>query len=300
MESMNRIKSKNVCIVGSTTIDYIIQNEQKTIQLGGVTTYAGVTFQKHGLNPIIISNIARGDKSIFDFFHRRGITLHTEKTEKMTTFINRYDGDQRMQELPACAAPITTTHAMKYMNQTDHIHLGPLHPEDIDPNLYLSIPKGKIVSCDLQGLVRSVTKDKILLQSSPYVENALTCSDIIKVDERELQTILNSLSISLLHLQRQYDVKEIVITKGKKGGTILSESGKEMNYDPSPANQIGDTTGAGDVFFAAYLVARLYQKQNITESSRYASSIAAKQISGNYILPERLQSINRSNHQTNG
>lgn len=293
---MNRIKSKNVCIVGSTTIDYVIQNEQKITQLGGVTTYAGLTFQKHGLHPIIISNIAPPDKQIIDFFRKQRITFHTNKTEKTTTFINRYDGDQRMQDLPVCAAPISTAQVLQYLDRIGLIHLGPLHPEDIDPKLYSSIPKNKIVSCDLQGLVRSVEKGKIHLKSSAHIKKALACSDMIKVDAQELNTILNDLNISLAQLQKQFNVKEIVITKGKSGGTVVTASGEEIHYDSSPATKIIDTTGAGDVFFAVYLVARLYQKQKLSESCRCASSVAAKQISGNYILFEQLQSINRPDH----
>ncbi len=297
---MNKTRTKNVCIVGSTTIDCVIQNEQKIIQLGGVTTYAGLTFQKQGLNLIIISNIASENKPIIDFFHRHGIALHSEKTEKTTTFINRYDGEHRTQELPACAAPIRSSVVLQYLNQVDHIHLGPLHPEDIDPRLYLSIPKDKTVSCDLQGLVRSIKNGKVYQQSSLYIKKALACSDLIKADENEMNIILQSLNKSLIQLQKQFEIKEIVITRGKKGGTILSESGEDLNYAPFPVDKIGDTTGAGDVFFAAYLFARLHQNATIAESSQYAAAIAAKQISGNYICPEWLQSINQPYDQTNG
>ncbi|MBN2028864.1 hypothetical protein JW824_01335 [bacterium] len=294
---MDQTISKHICIIGSTTIDCIIQNKQKVFQLGGVTTYAGLTFQKHGLQPIIISNLAPKDKCIMNFFHQQQIILHAGKTEKTTTFINRYDNDQRTQELTAYAVPIKTAQIRTCLNRVDHIHLGPLYPEDIDPQFFLSIPKDKVVSCDLQGLVRSVKNGKIHLQSSPHIKKALACSNVIKADENEMNTILESLNMSLSQLQKEFGVKEIVITRGKKGGTVFSESGKEMNYTPFLADKIGDTTGAGDVFFAAYLFARLYQKQNITESSSYASVIAAKQISGNYIQPNLLQSI--SFQQTN-
>ncbi|MCJ7813735.1 PfkB family carbohydrate kinase [bacterium] len=261
------------------------------MQLGGVTTYAGLTFKKHGLESVIVSNIAPADTYIINFFNRQQITLHSDKTEKTTTFINRYDGDQRIQELVACSETIAATQVLKFINNVNHIHLGPLYPNDIDPELFLSIPKSKIVSCDLQGLVRFVEKCEIHLEGSPHLTKALTCSDIIKMDEKELETIQNSLKISLTRLQKQFNIKEMVVTKSKKGGTIYSESGKKIDYKSYPLENIGDTTGAGDVFFAVYLFARLYRKQPILKSSHYASSIVAKQIEGKYILPQQLQSI---------
>jgi sugar/nucleoside kinase (ribokinase family) len=44
-----------------------------------------------------------------------------------------------------------------------------------------------------------------------------------------------------------------------------------------------DPTGAGDVFFASYLVGRFLNNQNIADACRYAARTAGRQVSGKYI-----------------
>ena len=53
---MNLLK-KGISIVGSTTIDKIIAKDHNFLKLGGVTTYAGITYRRHGIPVFIISNI---------------------------------------------------------------------------------------------------------------------------------------------------------------------------------------------------------------------------------------------------
>ena len=48
---------KGIGIVGSTTIDKIIAEDHSFLKLGGVTTYAGITYRRHGIPVFIISNI---------------------------------------------------------------------------------------------------------------------------------------------------------------------------------------------------------------------------------------------------
>jgi sugar/nucleoside kinase (ribokinase family) len=53
-----------ISVVGSTTIDTIIRQDKKVYKIGGVTTYAGFTFQNLGIKTIVISNIAKADSTI--------------------------------------------------------------------------------------------------------------------------------------------------------------------------------------------------------------------------------------------
>ncbi len=90
-------------------------------------------------------------------------------------------------------------------------------------------------------------------------------------------------------LKKRFNISEIVVTSGEKGGYVLTESGEIVKYKANKGDTIIDTTGAGDVFFAAYLSARLYKKQTIEKSSCYASLIASRHVEGKYISENRLR-----------
>ncbi len=54
---MNLLK-KGIGVVGSTTIDKIVAENQSYIKLGGVTTYAGITYRRHGIPARIVSRFS--------------------------------------------------------------------------------------------------------------------------------------------------------------------------------------------------------------------------------------------------
>ena len=57
---MKRLE-KGIGVVGSTTIDKIVAEDQSYLKLGGVTTYAGITYRRHGIPARIVSNLADQD-----------------------------------------------------------------------------------------------------------------------------------------------------------------------------------------------------------------------------------------------
>jgi len=46
---------KGIAVVGSTTIDQIVAEDKNYLKLGGVTTYAGLTYRRHGIPTYIVS-----------------------------------------------------------------------------------------------------------------------------------------------------------------------------------------------------------------------------------------------------
>ena len=71
---MNLLK-KGIGIVGSTTIDKIIAEDHRFLKLGGVTTYAGITYRRPGIPAFIISNLAELNLEIMAKLHAEDILL---------------------------------------------------------------------------------------------------------------------------------------------------------------------------------------------------------------------------------
>ena len=79
-----------------------------------------------------------------------------------------------------------------------------------------------------------------------------------------------------------------MITLGPDGGWVESVSGAKTDFSAKKVDAAVDPTGTGDVFFAAYLVHRIFNSQNIADACRYAARIAGRQVAGRHITHDRL------------
>lgn len=285
------MKSGSIVIIGSATIDTIVQDASTFHKIGGVATYGGITFRRHGLDATVLSNIAATDTAIFDLYRNYKIRLFNGLTPTTTCFVNyRGQDNKRRQEITSKAAPITISEAKSAFDNTDHIHLGPLHPHDIEPASLAHLPRySRFISLDVQGYVRHIENTRVMRNVSHYLQDALLISNVIKAEEQELEAILNTYQMDTAEFKRQYDLDELVITAGSAGGSIITASGENIGYKPLAVERIVDTTGAGDVFFAAYLASRFHHHKSVSEASRHASFIAAQYVEGSYIPLEILE-----------
>ena len=279
-----------IAIIGSATIDTVVKGEESIRQLGGVVTYAGFTFRRHGIETFIVSNIAERDQSILDVLKGEGIQIFVGNAFNTTCFINHIDGFHRWQEMPVHADPITSKQVKDVLDFVGHLHIGALHPGDIEEEaLTLIDEKNLIVSMDVQGFVRYKGDDRIVSRVSGNLAQALSCARYVKADDAELETILNACNMNLPELMQTFRIDEMVITKGNRGGFVRSLTGEEASYSVNPVDSIHNTVGAGDVFFASYLIHRLYRGEDMVISCGKASQLAARQIEGRYIRPETLK-----------
>ena len=79
-----------------------------------------------------------------------------------------------------------------------------------------------------------------------------------------------------------------MVTFGDKGGFVQKQSGETFHYDAAMIKTPIDPTGAGDVFFAAYIASRMVDRKDIPDACIYAAKIAARQVEGKYITIDQL------------
>ncbi len=283
------MREKGVIVVGSTTIDKIVQSDASFFKLGGVTTYAGITFKRHGIDTMIVSNVAPQDGYSLRRLHQEGIRVCNGHTKHTTLFINYTNGDKRRQALPLTANSIQYHQIVDVLNSASLLHLGPLYPTDIpietiqqlhDPELFISL--------DLQGYVRYRKHHIVYPVVSEYLPDALNVSKIVKATQEELNLVLNCYNMSLPELMACYAIQEFVVTLGSQGGIVRNVNGDEIHYDAEPITTSVDSTGAGDVFFATYLVNRFFKAQNMGAATKSAAEVAVRQIEGNYLTLRQL------------
>jgi sugar/nucleoside kinase (ribokinase family) len=280
---------KGIGVVGSTTIDEIVSPDQRIKKIGGATAYAGITYRRHAVDTIIISNLAPVDHEIRKRLEQENIRVFNGKTDRTTRFINYIEGDSRRQEVFNRARPILLRNLLPALKYIDGLHLSPLHPDDIEPKILTELPSmGLKVFVDIQGYTRKVLKKGVSAAVSRHLSDALKAADIIKANESEIRLVLDFFQMDLPQIMESFGIREAVITLGGKGGRVETQKGAKHVYAATRIDAVSDPTGAGDVFFAAYLLSRFTRNQEIARAWGYAADKAARQVEGKFIAVDRL------------
>ena len=285
---------KSIVVIGSTTIDKIVkENGVSMLKLGGATTYSGITYSRHGFQTIVVSNVAEKDLSIFEQLYKERVQVCHRTTGNTTHFVNRITGNSRKQELPKKAGTIKYNQIRDVLDRVSCLHLGPLHPMDIDIEVINLLNDIKLtVFLDVQGYTRLV-KDNIVQRGvSSQLPDALKVSQVVKANEAELNSMLDHFKTSLTDLMLSFEIEEFVVTRGEKGGFVKNINGHEIKYKATSLKKFDDPTGVGDVFFASYIICRNLKKMAVIDACAYASKLSAQQVEGRYILPEELSLSN--------
>lgn len=279
---------RGVAVVGSTTIDRNVIGRAAYLKIGGVTTYAGLTYRSHGLPTWAVSNVAHTETWILDRMTAEGIQVSRSPTELTTRFVNRVHDGRRSQQVTSRASPVNHSQLAAIETQVDCIHLGPLHPEDIEASVFERLRESRaLVVLDLQGLLRKISGGRVAAAVSRHLAAALRAAFLVKSDEDELRLILNTLGTRVEDLMTRFEIGEWVVTSGFHGGCIYSANEGVYCYASEPVSAVVDPTGAGDVFLAAYTVARFRNRDTVARSGRYAAKLAASHVAGRY-LPDVL------------
>ena len=278
-----------VAVIGPATIDRVVQGCTQVYQCGGVVTYAGLTFANLGLDTRVLTNIAAADQSMLAFLQHSGIEVHIGESPDTTRFVNFVDGDQRQQEVPSRAAPIGTGQLEPVLLGVEHVHLGPLAPGDLCPEILEAFRSDIRISLDIQGYVRQIEDDRVIPAISVDLLAALQSADLVKASLDELELVLVHFGQTLVQLMRDCAIAEWVVTDGSRGGWIMDSTGRRTEFAADHIGSLVDPTGAGDVFFAAYLVARLHRREGVESAAHSAAALAARQVAGSFIKGSILQ-----------
>jgi sugar/nucleoside kinase (ribokinase family) len=279
-----------VAIVGSTTIDTVAHQGRRIFKLGGVTTYSGMTYARQGVQCMLVSNVANRDRHLLRPLTNEDLILHLGKSRHTTRFVNHIEGDRRRQEMPAAADPIEWHQLAGVIGHAEILHLGPLHPKDIAHEVYRRLPTCNVVAVlDVQGMVRRVKNHQVQLEVSTHLPAALKACAIVKADELELQSLQRFFKMGVSNLMADFEIEELVVTAGQKGGYVLTTDGETVSYASVPIQSVADPTGAGDVFFASYVTGHLIRHLSIAESCKGAAAVAARLVAGKFIRPQTLK-----------
>lgn len=77
-------------------------------------------------------------------------------------------------------------------------------------------------------------------------------------------------------LRSQFDLEQLIVTRGEQGALILTSEGKFYHQTPEPVEQLVDTVGAGDAFSAIFIHGLLSDwsgPDTLTVAQQFASKV---------------------------
>jgi sugar/nucleoside kinase (ribokinase family) len=269
-----------VLVVGSITRDTIVDAradpESIVLKPGGTSFYASCAYARLGATVSVLSRIAAADDAWIRKELPDGMDARFQPSPVTTSFENRYEGEDRAQRVGALAPPIEVDDDL--VRFVDWIHLGPLHPTDLAPDWYriASVP----LALDVQGVVRHVDHGRIVPRAVPDLADRLRGLRWLKAGHDEWRLVLDAWRCTEREAVARLRGVEVLRTEGRHGGALLCAERTSSRWAPSPLVTRVDPTGAGDVFFAAYLAHRAGLALDSPDAARAAARFVSEFLLG--------------------
>lgn len=287
----------DICCIGHITRDKIITPRTTTDMAGGTSFYMsqGICRLPEVLSYKLVTKVGRGQLHEVEKLRRLGIDVLCYPSRHTVCFENKYGADtnHRTQRVPAKADPFTIKEVSTVSAKV--FHLGSLLNDDFPTEVveYLA-GKGK-VSIDAQGYLRQVVGQQVCPISWKDKEAILSCTDILKLNEHEMEIITHSKNPRTVAAKlAAYGVKEVVITLGSAGSLIYAE-GKYYEIPAYAPQEVVDATGCGDTYSTGYLYCRM-QGMNYMESGKFAAAMCTLKLEHSGPFDRTISDITRIVH----
>jgi len=229
-------------VIGHICRDLLPDLQPDGYGIGGTVAYSVLTARNLSQRVAVVTSAAPD----FDFrASLDGVLVSVQDSPATTTFENLYSQGARQQFLRAMAAPIRAETIPPAWRRAAIVHLGPVAQEmneslaELFPNTLLAAtPQGWMRQWDTAGRVGPKQWDESALPENVRV--VIFSKEDVGGDETRFEACARRFEIA-------------VMTEGCHGATVAWR-GEVRHFPAHPAVEV-DSTGAGDVFATAFLVA---------------------------------------------
>ncbi|GAC1427198.1 MAG: PfkB family carbohydrate kinase [Chitinophagaceae bacterium] len=264
----------DICSVGHITLDKVITPHLVKHMPGGTSYYFSNAIRSMPLSYLLVTSVGSSEMDTVNRLRSLGIEINTAQSAHSVYFVNIYSNnqEQRIQKVLRKADPFLTEQLKDVYARI--FHLGPLLADDMSAAFIKNLAERGRVSLDVQGFLRKVENNNIVLTDWPEKNEVLKYIDFLKADDREMQILTGYTDARAgALLLSEWGVKEVIITFGNKGSLIYT-GGVFYDIPAFVPHHVSDETGCGDTYMAAYLSQRLPGKEP-QDAGEFAAAMAA-------------------------
>jgi HAMP domain-containing protein len=260
MFNLSTLEPINYLVIGHLTRDLTTAGPR----IGGTAAYAALTALALGLRVGIVTSWG----AEIPLSNLAPIPIVNFPADQSTTFENIYTEDGRIQVVHSVAPHLDYHLIPEPWRQAPIVHLGPV-AQEVEPGMIRHFPTA-LVGITPQGWLREWDESG-LVYPSEWPEASFTLQhagatvlgiEDVSKDENRIEEMASASRI-------------LVVTEGAAGARVYW-NGDVRRFRAPPVKEV-DSTGAGDIFAAAFFV-RLYLTRDPWESARFANQIAAASI----------------------
>lgn len=240
----------------------------------------------------LVTKVGEGQMPEVENLRNMGIDTLCYPSRHTVYFENKYgeNSNNRTQRVLAKADPFTIDE-MKPL-EAKVFHLGSLLSDDFSPAVVKYLSTKGLVSIDAQGYLREVMGEQVYATDWKGKEEILACTDILKVNEHEMEVITRSRNPRTVAMQlADYGIREVIVTLGSYGSLIYAE-GKFFEIPAYKPREVVDATGCGDTYSTGYLYCRM-QGMGYEESGRFAAAMCTLKLEHSGPFDQTIADIHR-------
>lgn len=274
----------NALLIGNLTIDHNLTESGKFIGPGGTVYFAAKTFGNLGVNTTIVSPY--GDDFPKKYLSKTTFLPKKALFRKTFVFENIYCQEsqrkQKVKFLSSVGFKNIKNLGGAILQNNEIVLTAPIvdnFDEKLIRNIRKSLPKSLFVLSP-QGFFRKINKNG-------YIENKKWLNDKSIIELFDMVIFSDKDTKDADKLAQRWSQKRliVVVTKESRGCSLYVKGERRRDILAFSIEKINDSTGAGDVFTAAFVFA--YQKtRNPYTCALFANAVAAFSLR---LLPNQLQ-----------
>ncbi len=259
-----------VALLGPIVKDKITVDRATTVHIGGIPYYEGVALKNLGAEVAVFTTYdPKDDAWVRKNFKNIDVTnIPAEKTIEFERFYSSVNPDvcmsvearyahNRINPLPELIGRL---------NSFDYVIFGPLFYDNISALLFASVQKEKIILGNF-GMFTYPKGDTLVWKNPENLLHIAPYLSYLFLDDREMRFATHKKSVdeAVRFMQTKTDAV-IIVTLGSKGSVVFSH-GEKYSIPAFQPERIGDPTGVGDTYAAAFIRATNLYKTPVSQGT---------------------------------
>ncbi len=288
------INKNQIGVIGYITKDIIKKEFYGTVEekVGGKSYYCGLALANLGVSTVVFNKAGKDDFYLLDNLRHKNIELVNFISDRTPMFENVFV-DRNLDEREYRAVNDSFVYSVEVLRENiskfsgcRYVHLGPGKNNEI-PLCSVEFLRDNLdakLSLDVEHLLTENVDGQLKEHNNPELVGILKNIDILQVSEKFLSVLADNLSLkkndSLCDMAKSLSKTGpliVIITRGSKGSLIYSD-GEVCIVEPCKAENIVDTTGAGDTHIACFLHGMILYNGDAKLAGDYAAYLTAKKI----------------------